>query len=182
MRVTSGRFKGLKLIPPDNTEIRPTLDRVKQSVFNVIQFKVAGAAVLDLFSGSGALGIECVSRGSREVIFNDCSLQACGLIRENCARAGFIPTLYNSNSINIIERLYDGNKKFDIIFLDPPYGSPSGIIAIDFITKNGLLRENGVIVYEHTDEKEYVITEENYIIKIKIRDCFGGFLYIKNKY
>lgn len=167
MRVTSGKFKGLKLTPPVNLDIRPTLDRVKQAVFNVIQFKVAGAVVLDLFAGSGAIGIECISRGSREVIFNDCCIDACNLIRENCLKAGIKPILYNSNSINLLERLYDDNKKFDIIFLDPPYESGNGIIAIDFITKNDLLFAGGVIVYEHIAEKEYVITKENYIIKNK---------------
>lgn len=147
MRVISGKNKGLKLQPPKN-DIRPTLDRVKEAVFNVIQFKVSGSSVLDMFAGSGAYGIEAHSRGAQSVIFNDNSNYACSLIRENCRKANFEPIIIKSEYIEAINRLAAQNARFDIIFLDPPYQF-NGEKAVMEILKYNLLADNGVIVYEY---------------------------------
>lgn len=151
MRVISGKFKGLKLFSPENG-IRPTLDRVKESVFNVIQFKVAGADVLDLFSGSGAYGIEAVSRGCKSAVFNDISPSSVNLIIKNCHKAGFKPVVTTLDYRAALNNYIDRGARFDIIFVDSPFKSNYGKAAINIITENNLLSCGGVIVYEHEGE------------------------------
>ena len=83
MRVVAGRYRGKKLLSPADDSVRPTTDRIKETVFNILQWEVEGARVLDLFAGSGALGIECLSRGAEEVVFVDKSPSSVALIKEN---------------------------------------------------------------------------------------------------
>jgi 16S rRNA (guanine(966)-N(2))-methyltransferase RsmD len=150
MRVVSGLYKGKKLISPLTEEIRPTLDRVKEAIFDVIQFRLTGAKALDLFSGSGAMGIEAVSRGCSEVIFNDISAVSCSLIRQNCLNMGFTPIIYTQDYKRLLNMFASENKKFDIIFVDPPYEGHTGIDAVNLILENKIIDSGGVIVYEHS--------------------------------
>ena len=158
MRVISGERRGLKLFSLEGEDTRPTLDRVKESLFNILDSKYVNYEyVLDLFSGSGALGIETLSRGASKVVFCDKSKLAIDIIRKNIEKAKYIDKsdILNEDYITSLEKLYNKQKKFDIIFLDPPYNKGMGINAIEFISKYNLLKDDGIIVLE-TNEEEYI--------------------------
>ena len=151
MRIIAGKFRG-KVIPSPKEEIvKPTLDRVKENIFNIIQFRVQGAKVLDLFSGSGALGLECISRGADFVTFVDNNKQ------NTLALSKFLKGLNVSNyevkNVDFYDAIKDG-KGYDLIFLDPPYDSDLAEVAIAKIYKFGILSENGIIIWEHSANKD----------------------------
>lgn len=155
MRVIAGKYRGKKLTPPKDENVRPTTDRIKETVFNILQFKVQGARVLDLFAGSGALGIECLSRGASEVIFADKASSSVELVKKNLEG---IDGRYNVVIGDFLSVLHaNAGKQFDLIFLDPPYNSMLGEIAIDVIAGLKLLSPNGTIYYEHgRNDDDYV--------------------------
>lgn len=134
-------------MPPDGLETRPTTDRIKEAVFNMIQFRVQGASVLDLFAGSGALGIEAVSRGAERVVFNDKSPVAAKLIKANLERARFEEGVQVKMS-DVFSYLDLCKEKFDIIFLDPPYNCGLVSPVLEGIERNNILKESGIIVLE----------------------------------
>lgn len=147
MRVIAGIRKGLKLNAPEGTGTRPTTDRVKESVFNIIQMHLPAGRVLDLFAGSGALGIEALSRRSYHCVFVEYDRTSFSLVRQNIARAGF------EDSAEVVFKdafsyLDTKPRPFDIIFLDPPYNK--GFIApiLDKIAGHHLLNPDGIIVIE----------------------------------
>lgn len=167
MRVIGGKYRGLTLAEFGGRDIRPTSDRVKESLFNILMFRMAGARVLDLFCGSGSLGIECLSRGAAHVCFNDISPASISVLRRNLAKLkGDIS--YSVTTLGYGECLNSLSGKFDIIFIDPPYAQDSGIRSLELVAKAGLLAEGGVAVYERdrafegevhglqkTDERRY---------------------------
>lgn len=139
----------------ESENTRPTLDRVKESLFNIINPKIVDSVVLDLFAGSGAIGIEFLSRGCREAYMCDNSKEAIRFITSNVNK-----TRLNENAIiankdykDFIKELCKSNKKFDIIFIDPPYGLDIAVCAVDLILKYKLLNHDGIIIIE-TDQKE----------------------------
>ncbi len=147
MRVISGTARGIILKSPAGTRTRPTADRVKEALFSIIQFELPGAVVLDLFAGSGQLGIEALSRGAKNAVFVDESSDACRLICENLECTGF------TNNADVIKYDYEKflsttNKKFDIIFLDPPYAEVFLQNALKMITEIDILQYGGIIVTE----------------------------------
>ncbi len=155
MRVISGKARGKKLISLEGLNTRPTLDRVKEALFNIIQFNVENKNILDLFAGSGALGIEALSRGAKTATFCDNSYDAIKVIKSNIEN-----TKNEDNSIVInkdyslaLNSLSKQNKKFDIIFLDPPYKTDFGIKSLETIIKLNMLAEDGTIILETDDEK-----------------------------
>ncbi len=154
MRVISGTAKGKKLNSLEGLETRPTLDRVKEAVFNIIQFDIKDSVVLDLFSGSGALGIEALSRGAKEAILCDASSKAIKIINKNLeeTRLKDKAKVINSDYLETLSKIKD--KKFDIIFLDPPYKSDYVEKSIEYISKYNLLAENGIIIVETNDENK----------------------------
>lgn len=164
MRIISGKSRGKKLVSLEGDNTRPTLDRVKEALFNIIQNNIQDAVVLDLFAGSGALGIEALSRGAKEVVFCDKVLEAIKVIRKNVQATNNIEksTIINKDYKEVLENLANQNKKVDIVFLDPPYKTNFAIIAIQKIIMSDLLTEDGIIIMETDD-----ITKENEIIKIK---------------
>ena len=119
MRIISGTKRGKKLKEPDNYDIRPTTDMVKESMFNIVQFDIEGRRVLDLFAGTGQLGIECLSRGAKEVTFVDQSRESIAIVKQNLKSCGFEARVVQSDSISFLER----GEKFDLILLDPPYAA-----------------------------------------------------------
>lgn len=153
MRVISGKYRGKKLISPSDERVRPTTDRIKETVFNILQFKVSGARVLDLFSGSGALGIECVSRGAAEVIFADKSQDSLDLTAKNLNGIEGNYRIIPGDFLGVLKTV---EGKFDIIFLDPPYDGQLGEIAIDVIVGLKLLADGGIIYFEHGSDKTFV--------------------------
>ena len=152
MRVISGIARGTKLDSLEGLATRPTLDRVKESMFNIIQNKIENACVLDLFSGSGALAIECLSRGAKEAYFCDKSKDAIKIIKKNIEKTHFESkaVIINKDYLKCLDEI---NKKFDIIFLDPPYESNFAEEALKVIIKKELLNRDGIIIFE-TDKKD----------------------------
>lgn len=146
MRIISGSAGGRKIKAPKSIDIKPTSERVKESIFNIIQFDIEGRRVLDLFAGTGQLGIEALSRGAASAVFVDSSSESTKLTRENLRRCGFTDTalVYNTEALRYLE--YE--EKFDLIFIDPPYDSELLEKAISKILEFDKLRENGIIICE----------------------------------
>jgi 16S rRNA (guanine966-N2)-methyltransferase len=152
IRIIAGKFKGQKLKIPPDYDIRPTQDRVKESIFNVLGNRLENACVLDLFSGSGSLGIESISRGANPVFFVDKSIKSIKLIEENIKNIKGFDAEYKIVRKDVIKHLKTLKEPvFDIIFIDPPY-------KIDFATMRelfGLLKlcpainQDSVMVYEY---------------------------------
>lgn len=170
MRVISGKARGTKLSSIESLSTRPTLDRVKESLFNIIQNNLRGAVVLDLFAGSGQLGIEALSRGADKAYLCDINRDAVKMIKQNLEK-----TKLNDKAVVINEdykkalRTLNTNEKFDIIFIDPPYKEDIAVDSIIDIIHESRLKENGIMIIE-TDEIERDLREINKIENIKIID------------
>jgi len=147
MRVITGSAKGVSLKTPDGLTTRPTADRVKEALFSVIQFDVPTACVLDLFGGTGQLGIEALSRGAKHAVFVDAQESACRLIRENLKRTR-LEASAQVIRCDYLVYLKTCRQQFDIIFLDPPYAEVFLENALKMITEIDILRSSGIIVTE----------------------------------
>lgn len=141
MRVISGKSRGKKLVSLEGNNTRPTLDRVKEALFNIIQFNVQDAVVLDLFAGTGALGVEALSRGAKEAIFCDKVLDAIKVIKQNVTNTNNLDKsiIINKDYKDVLEILSKQNKKIDIVFLDPPYKTNLAIESLQKIIMSNLL-------------------------------------------
>ena len=153
MRVITGKARGIVLKTPDGMATRPTADRVKEALFSIIQFDIPGARVLDLFGGSGQLGIEALSRDAKSAVFVDEREDACRLIRENLRRTHFE---HQSRVIrsDYMAYLRSCRETFDIILLDPPYAEVFLENALKMITEIDILESGGIIIAERPVEKE----------------------------
>ena len=152
MRVISGSAKGIALKTPDGMQTRPTADRVKEALFSILQFDLPNTVVLDLFGGTGQLGIEALSRGAKRAVFVDKTDIACKLIKENLKRT----KLENSAQVvcsDYISYLKRTGEKFDIILLDPPYAENFLENSLKIITEIDILQSGGIIVAERPLEK-----------------------------
>ncbi len=149
MRIIGGKYRSRVLATFEGEAVRPTADRVKESLFNILSLRFYGARVLDLFSGSGALGLESLSRGAGEVVFNDQSKDSIALLKKNM-RTLKIADGKEAKVFNLDALVYLDYEKspFDVIFIDPPYALDVGVKAVEKIAKNGLLKEDGVLVFE----------------------------------
>ena len=165
MRIISGTARGTKINSIENISTRPTLDRVKESLYNIIQHLVKDSYVLDLFAGSGALGIEALSRGASKAVFCDNNSECISIIKQNLKKTHLYDKaeIYNQNYNNCITRL-SGKNKFDIIFIDPPYKADIAIKSTKEIIIQNLVKEDGIIIIE-TDELKRDEKELNDIIK-----------------
>ena len=153
MRVISGKARGTILKTPTGLSTRPTADRVKEALFSIIQFDLPNASVLDLFGGSGQLGIEALSRGARYATFVDLQDTSCKLIRENLQRTHF------SDCASVIKSDYvaflkSTGERFNIVFLDPPYAEKFLENSLKLITEIDILQSNGIIITERPLGKE----------------------------
>ena len=153
MRVIAGKAKGTRLLTPDGMLTRPTTDRVKEALFSVLQFDLPGAKVLDLFGGTGQLGIEAMSRGAEYAVFVDCRREACELIHMNLKKTNFSgnATVVCTDYLTYLSRC---REKFDLILLDPPYAEEYLENAIKKITEIDILQSNGIIAAERPVQKE----------------------------
>lgn len=160
MRVISGTARGTKLNSIDSELTRPTLDRVKESLFNIIRNNIEDSIVLDLFAGSGAIGIEFLSRGAKKVYFCEKSHEAAEMIYKNLEKTKFISKseLYNGDYKKYLNNLKIKGIKFNNIFIDPPYKENYASEAVKQIISLDLLNKDGIIVVE-TDEKERDLKE-----------------------
>ena len=152
MRVITGSARGRRLGELKGTETRPTTDKVKESIFNCIQFDVENARVLDLFAGTGQLGIEALSRGAQSAVFVDRRTEAAKLVRDNLALCGFTDRaqVVCGDAMGYLSSL---RTKFDIIFLDPPYETELLSQALAHITGFDILAPCGIIVAESPLDK-----------------------------
>ncbi len=162
MRVIAGLYKGRALQGPDTEHVRPTIDRVKEAIFGSLQFQIPQSNILDLFAGSGALGIECISRGANLVYFVDSNKSSLDLVKKNlCSlkvESGF--SILLSDFLYALKTL-NGKTKFDIILIDAPFASDYATKAIEFIDKSELLNIEGKIVWERLAGKRYPVTLQN---------------------
>jgi len=155
MRVIAGTAKSIPLKTLDGSATRPTTDRVKESVFSALQFDIEGASVLDLFAGSGQLGIEALSRGAKKAFFIDASPAAVKIVKENLkkTRLDSQASVFCSDSLSYLKNC---REQFDIIFLDPPYAGTLLAEAIRSINSFDILAPDGIIVAE--THKDYPLT------------------------
>ena len=174
MRVITGAARGRKLKELPGLETRPTTDKVKESVFNIIQFDIEGRRVLDLFAGTGQMGIEALSRGAAHCTFVDLRREAAAVVRENLAHTA----LAGQGQVvqgDYLAFLTGCREKFDLIFLDPPYGTGLLEKALEAIAKIDIVTENGIIICESAADAvlpqlpaPYVMGREYRYGKIKI--------------
>lgn len=171
MRIIAGKARGLKLITPRDLQIRPTSDRVKESVFNIIQNNIYDSIIIDLFAGTGNLGIEALSRNAKKVYFIDGSKDSIDIIKENLAKTNFISQaeVISTDVVAGIYRLAEKDVQADIIFMDPPYNKGLALVALEHIASKNLLNSSGIIVVEH-DKIENMPEEMDIIIRFRRKD------------
>lgn len=166
MRVISGTARGCLLKSIDDISTRPTLDRVKEPLFSIIQNNIQDANILDLFAGSGALGIETLSRGANHCIFCDSSYKSIQALKENLNKTRMMEksTVINADYKKCLNEL---NEKFDIIFIDPPYKKDIAVESIKKILDLKLIAKDGIIVLE-TDEEERELEELESVKELEV--------------
>ena len=151
MRVVGGKFRGKKLKSFEGQDIRPTSDRAKEALFNILNLKINGASFLDLFCGTGSIGIEAISRGAERVVFTDVNLNSVKLTNENLKG---VKQEIKALKIDAKDYLSSCKESFDIIFLDPPYAYDQVEVLVRLIAKNNLLNKDGIIIYEHKEDRQ----------------------------
>jgi len=155
MRIISGKARGTKLYTLKGETTRPTLDRVKESLFNIIQNDIVGSSFLDMFSGSGAIGLEAASRGAKEVILCEKNKEAISVIKKNIEKTHLDIKLYEMPYEKMLESL---NEKIDIVYIDPPYKTDLAYESVKRMLDLDLLGSESLIIVE-TDEEERVIKQ-----------------------
>lgn len=166
MRIISGKARGTKLFAPEGLDTRPTLDRVREAVFSMIFTRTDGARVLDLFAGSGAMGLEALSRGAVAADFVDIAPKACECVRKNLEKTHLEGAkVVNTDFKNFLSNCTEG---YDIIFLDPPYEAGYYSAALDIIKERSLLNVDGIVVLECAKPDGF--------------DCRGFEIYRQRKY
>ncbi len=165
MRIISGKARGTKLYTLEGNLTRPTLDRVKESLFNILQNDISDCVFLDMFSGSGAIGLEAASRGAKKVILCDKNKQAIEIIEKNIQKTHLENNvvLYKKDFENMLDNL---NEKIDIVYIDPPYKTDLAYKAVKKLLDSNLLTYNTLVIIE-TDEEERIL-EQIKELKIKV--------------
>ncbi|MFZ5352616.1 MAG: 16S rRNA (guanine(966)-N(2))-methyltransferase RsmD [Bacillota bacterium] len=168
MRIIAGEYRGRKLESFEGMDIRPTSDRVKESLFNIIGNKVVGSCFLDLFGGTGSVGIEAYSRGAEKVVFVDSSIKSIKLLKTNLQHLKIIDEveIYNTDYNTAVKKLGDNGRSFDIIFVDPPYNKGIAQNSLHLIDAADILHKDGIIVVEH-EANEVMPEATGRIVKVK---------------
>lgn len=155
MRIISGKYRGIKFDGYDIDGTRPTMDRVKESLIGMIQSKIKGSVCLDLFTGSGSVGVELISNGASKCYFVDNNKIVINTLKRNLEKIrledGY--EIIRDEFLAALKKMGDSKIKFDIIFLDPPYKETYITKSINAILENDLLNEDGIIVCEYETEK-----------------------------
>lgn len=156
MRVISGNNRGLTLVAPEGMDTRPTTDRIKETLFNMISFDIPDSNFLDLFSGSGQMGIEALSRGAKEAVFVEKDKKAYECIEKNIAKARLedCSSILKMDVFSGLNRL-DGHEVFDIIFLDPPYNNLLEKKVLEQLKDKSYISDDTVIIVEASLETEF---------------------------
>ena len=167
MRIITGKARGVRLAAPQGDLTRPTSERAKEAVFSMLQFEISGAEVLDLFAGSGQMGLESLSRGASRAVFCDRDASAISVIRSNSLKTKLAPQceIYASDYTALLKR-FQKKRTFDLVFLDPPYALGAIPRALRQLREYGLLRDGAKIVCESADTKD-VFGED-----ASLQDCF----------
>lgn len=161
MRVITGTARGRKLLELEGLETRPTTSRVKEGIFNIIQFDIEGRRVLDLFAGTGQLGIEALSRGAASAVFVDQRRDASAIVRENLERTGFAGKAQVITG-DAMAYLTSAKEKFGLIFLDPPYTANLWTRALQTISQFDILQNHGIILCESPLEQDMPVLPPPY--------------------
>ncbi len=166
MRVIAGQAKGRILLGPKTNEIRPALDKIKGAIFNILQHIVEGSTVLDLFAGTGSVGIEALSRGACSAVFVDFGREALKLIQENVKRCNFEnrATLIRMKLPDDVRNLFKNRHQiFDLIFVDPPYDKGLVTPTLKILSQEKILAPQGIVIVEHSP-REKIATESGFEI------------------
>ncbi|MBP2640163.1 MAG: methyltransferase [Firmicutes bacterium] len=152
MRIITGSAKGTKLKTPQGFNTRPTADRVKESLFNILGPQIKDAMVLDLFAGTGNLGLEALSRGARHAVFVDHDSASVGIVKENAVRTKLTEKteVYRNDVLKILLRFKHEKRFFDIVFCDPPYNQGWVQQVLAFFDAHSLLNPCGLLIFEHS--------------------------------
>lgn len=155
MRVIAGEYRGRRLDRIEGMDIRPTSDKVKESLFNMLGEIVIDCNFLDLFGGTGGIGIEALSRGAKHAVFIDASINSIKVLKGNLEHLNIKDSVevFHTDYSTAIKKLYKYNKQFDIIFIDPPYSVGLAQNALVDIDRNPILSQSGLIIVEH-DSKD----------------------------
>ena len=156
MRVIAGKAKRTNLVTPEGMHTRPTSDRIKETLFNMLQNELYDICFLDIFSGSGGIAIEALSRGAKEAVLIDNDIEAVRCIKENIKRTHFddVTTVLKMEAISALKKLDLERKKFDIIFMDPPYNHEIEAKILDFLLGSGLVHKDTLIIVETSLETD----------------------------
>lgn len=157
MRIITGIARGTKLLTLDGDDVtRPTTERVKEALFSMIQFDIEGRRVLDLFAGSGQLGLEALSRGASSAVLSDLNRDACEIIKKNAQKTKlYEKTRVLNTDYKAVIRGFQGREKFDIVFLDPPYAEELVQDALARLVRSDLLAEGAIVVCESDKETPF---------------------------
>ncbi len=165
MQIITGKYRARKLESVAGETTRPTLARVKESVFNLIQFSIADSVVLDLFAGSGAFGAECISRGAKKVVFVDKEKKAISTLQKNTRGMTEDFDILNLDYESALKVLAEKNTKFDIVYLDPPYSAGYYQKALELLDNLSLLNNGAIIVVESDSQKTLQNLPKCYIME-----------------
>lgn len=154
MQIITGKYRARRLVSPEGESTRPTLARIKESIFSILPLSFSGKVVLDLFAGSGAYGLECVSRGAEKVYLVDQSKQSINAIRKNALNMKEDIEILENDCFEALKKLQCRKVKLDYVFLDPPYKSDFGEKVLAFLESHDMLEKGGVIIYEHSNDKK----------------------------
>ena len=149
MRVITGSARGRKLKTPQGMDVRPTTDSVKEAIFYIIQFDVEGRRVLDLFAGTGQMGIEALSRGAKECVFVDSSRQALNIVKENLKICNLQGTVISGDAVSYLSR----GESFDLVFMDPPYDTDLYERCLEALCRFDILSDGGIIICESRQDR-----------------------------
>ena len=162
MRIISGEHKSRRLVGGKKTKVRPTSDRVKESIFNILREEVRGKRILDLFAGAGSLGIEALSRGAEWVTFVDVSTASINILKKNLENLNLESksTILRMDGLKALNKL---SQNFQMIFADPPYLKGFVQRIIDSIVQSKVLEKNGILILEHHKKETFSFPEEKLI-------------------
>ncbi len=170
MRIITGSARGMNLISPKGENVRPTTEMAKEGIFSSIQFEIAGARVLDLFCGSGQLGLEALSRGAVYAVFCDADADSVAVTRQNAEKTGFADRcrILRTEYGEYLKNAGKAGEKFDFVFVDPPYGKNLIVEVVKRLGKNGLLNPGAAVICE-TDDPELCgeLEAQEGVLKVK---------------
>ncbi len=173
MRIIAGQYKGRRLKPLDGLQVRPTSDRLRETVFNILAPRIADARVLDLCAGSGAISIEALSRGAAHVVFIEQNHRAHQLISDNLKHCGIVDgvRVINRDALTALKYLSEHGEQFDLIYFDPPYDAELYSLVLWLLAKSKLLADDGWLLVEH---RRLMPLDESYGALTRFRELPQG--------